>query len=182
MVCRVCVRPLSHPERMVSRAGNVTCGHATQACGRAVAALHCCRLPGVASHGSQSQSCSEGLSSSAAEGAPRLMQGMEQAMDVQMADVQCDQEPQDEACGLTRLRSRWCPLLFSPCRSSPSEVETAQPMQIDMATPRAGEGEPQGSAEAPGSHSQRSAGQKSSYWSWRRHCQPCEPSGTSYGA
>ena len=32
---------------------------------------------------------------------------------------------------------------------APMEVETAQPMQIDMATPRAGESEPQGSAEAP---------------------------------
>ena len=40
---------------------------------------------GVASHESQSQSCTQGLSSSAAEAAPQLMQGMEQAMDVQVA-------------------------------------------------------------------------------------------------
>ena len=39
------------------------------------------------SHESQSQSCSQGLGSSAAEGPPRLTQRMEQATDVQMADV-----------------------------------------------------------------------------------------------
>ena len=47
-----------------------------------------CRMSGFASHGSQSQSCSQGLDSSAAEGTPRLTQGMEQATDVHMADVQ----------------------------------------------------------------------------------------------
>ena len=50
--------------------------------------LQCCRLTGVASHDSQSQSCPQGLGSSAVEGTPRLTQGMEQAMDVQMGDVQ----------------------------------------------------------------------------------------------
>ena len=96
------------------------------ACARAVAASHCCRMSGV-----PKPKLLLGLRSSAAEGAPRLMQGMEQAMDVQMADVQCDQQHPNE-----RVAYR------GPCRSRPSK-------SIDMATPRAGEGEPQ---RRPGSH------------------------------
>ena len=55
-------------------------------------------LPHVASHECQSQSRSQGLGSWAVKGTTRLTQGMEEAMDVQMADVQiaavqCDPQP-----------------------------------------------------------------------------------------
>ena len=62
------------------------------ACGGAVAALHCCRMSGVCF------ACvpKPMLPPGAAEGALRLTQGMEQVMDVQMADVQCDQQPPNE--------------------------------------------------------------------------------------
>ena len=53
-------------------------------------------------------------------------------------------------------------------------------MQIDMATPRAGQVELQGNAEVP-IPLQRSAGPKSSYWSWRRPCRRCVQSGTRRG-
>ena len=43
-----------------------------------------------------SQCWSQGLGSSTAEGAPRLTQGMEQAMDVQVADAQCDLQSPSE--------------------------------------------------------------------------------------
>ena len=59
---------------------------------------NCCRVSGDASNESQSQSCSQGLRSSAAEGTPRLTQGMEQAMDVQMADVQMAVPNERVAC------------------------------------------------------------------------------------
>ena len=110
---------------------------------------HCCRVSGVASDESQSQSCSQGLSSRAAEGAPRLMQAMEQAKDVQMADVQCNQQPPIERVA---YRAALQVVGTTPLAMSigPIQVETAQPMQKDMATPRACEGEQQGSAEAPG--------------------------------
>ena len=50
-----------------------------------------------------------------------------------------------------------------------------------MATPRAGEVGVAGQCRTPPIPLQRSAGLKSSYWSWRRHCRRCEPSGTSRG-
>ena len=129
MVCRACETPFT-PRKNGLKCRQCHVWACNAACGRAVADLHCCRMSGVASHVSQSQSWSQGLSSCAAEGAPRLRQGMEQAIDVQMADVQCDQQ-------------------------SPNE---------------------------PRIPPQRSAGLKSSCWSWRHHCQPREPSGTSHGA
>ena len=86
--------------------------------------------------------------SRAAEGAPRLTQGMEQAMDVQMADVLCDQQAPNERVAYQAA------LLVVPTTPpamsiATVDVETGQPMQIGMAKPRAGESEPQGSAEAP---------------------------------
>ena len=69
-------------------------------------------------------------------------------MDVQMADVQCDPQPPNErvAYQAALLVVPTTPLAVS---IAPMEVETAQPMQIGMATPRAGGSESQGSAEAP---------------------------------
>ena len=63
---------------------------------RDIVDLQCCRMSSVSSHESQRHSCSLRVGSLAAEGAPRLMQGMEQAMDVQKADVQCDEELPNE--------------------------------------------------------------------------------------
>ena len=114
---------------------------------RDVADLHCCRMSGAASHESQSQSCPQGLGSSAAEGTPRLTQGMEQAMDVQMADAQCDPQPPSERVACRAALQ--VPTAFPAMVAAPMEVESGQPMQINLASPRAGQAEPQGRAEAP---------------------------------
>ena len=97
--------------------------------------------------GSQSQGCSQGLGRS--EGTPRLTQGMEQATDVQMADVQCDLQPLSERVAQPGPALQVVPTAFPAMAVVPMEVENGQPMQIDLATPRAGQAEPQGSAEAP---------------------------------
>ena len=73
----------------------------------------CCRMSVIASHESQSQSCSQGLGSNAVEGTPRLTHGMEQAMDVQMAGVQSDPRLLSERVA-HELHSRWCLPLFPP--------------------------------------------------------------------
>ena len=44
----------------------------------------------------KAKAASRGSAAAQTEGAPRLMQGMEQAMDVQLADVHCDQQPPNE--------------------------------------------------------------------------------------
>ena len=116
---------------------------------RGVADLHCCRMSGVASHECQSQSCSQELRSWAAKGAPRLTQGVDQAMDVQVADVQCDLQHPNERVAY-RAALQVVPATLPAMPAAPMEVETGQPMQW-------------------------SAGPRSSNWSWRRHCQPCEP-------
>ena len=54
-----------------------------------------------------------------------------QMADVQMADVQCDLQPRRE-----RVTYR-------------AALQNGQPMQIDLATPRAGQVDPQERAEAP---------------------------------
>ena len=76
------------------------------------------------------------------------MQAMEQAMDVQMADEQCDQQPPNERVAYPAALQvvAATPLAMS---TASMEVETAQPMKIDMATPRAGEVDPRGNAAAP---------------------------------
>ena len=70
--------------------------------------MHCCRLTGVVSHGSRHRYHSDGLGGSAAEGTPRETQSPEQAIDVRMADVQSDQQPQIERV--------WCLTPTQPCR------------------------------------------------------------------
>ena len=118
------------------------------ACGRAVVDLHCCRLTGIVSHECINQSHSEGLGSWSAKGAPRLTQGMGQAMDVRMADMQCDQQsPSGRVACQAALQV--VPTTPPAMSNAPMEVETGQPMQIDMATPRAGQVEPEGNAEPP---------------------------------
>ena len=110
-------------------------------------------MSGVARHESQSQSCSQGLGSSAVEGTPRLTQGMEQATDVQMADaqiaaVQSGPQPLGER-GAYRAALQDVRPALSAMVAVPMEVENGQPMQIDLATLRACQEEPQGSAQAP---------------------------------
>ena len=87
MLCRACWNTLTrtHNGRKCRKCHAWACN---AACASDVADLHRCRRLGVASHESQSQSCSQGLGSSAAVGTPRLTQGMELATDVQMANVQ----------------------------------------------------------------------------------------------
>ena len=94
-VCRACETP-APPRKNGLKCKKCHVWACNAACGRVVVASHCCRMSGVASHESQSQKCSQEPSSSAAEGTPRLVQGMEQAMDVQMADVQCDEQLPNE--------------------------------------------------------------------------------------
>ena len=111
------------------------------ACGRDVVDLQCCRMSGVASRASQSHSCSQGLGSSAGEGTPRLTRGMEQVMDVQMADVQIapvqsDLQPPSERVA-NRAALQVVPTAFPAVVAVPMEVCIGKPMQIDLATPRA---------------------------------------------
>ena len=109
MMCRACGGTLRrHQNGLKCRKCHVR--ECSNACARED--LQCCRMSGVASHEPQSQRCSQGLGSSAAEGTPRLTQGMEQAMDVQMADVQVaavqsDLQPRVNAWP-TEPHSRWC--------------------------------------------------------------------------
>ena len=65
-----------------------------------------------------------------------------------MADVQYDQQPPNERVA-HRAALQVVPTIPLAVSIVPIEVETVQPMQIGMATPRAGVSEPQGSAEAP---------------------------------
>ena len=136
--CAECVRP-ARPRKNGLKCRKCHGWACNAACGRAVAALHCCRMSGVASHESQSQ-YSQGLSSS------RRSTSIDAR---QMADVQYDQQLPNERV------AHWAALQVVPTiplavSIVPIEVETVQPMQIGMATPRAGVSEPQGSAEAPG--------------------------------
>ena len=148
--------------------------------------LHCCRTSGVAAHESQSQSCSEGLGTCAEEGALRLTQGMEQAMDVQMADVQiCGRAVRSAAPGRTRGLSGCTP--GGACRpfrhgscAHGSRERTADADRIGYSACVPG-----GAARAvrkPRTLKQCSLGPRGSCWSWRCHCRRCEPSGTSRGA
>ena len=82
------------------------------------------------------------LGSYAAEGAPLFTQDMEQAMDVQMADVQCSLQPPSERVAF-RAALQVVPIAFPAMVAAPMEL---QPMQIEMAILRAGQAEPQGSA------------------------------------
>ena len=113
------------------------------ACARDVVDLQCCKA----------KVAPRGLGSSAVEGAPRLTQDVEQATDVQMAGVQMADAQGDPQSPSIRVACR-AALQVVPTASlamvaAPIEVESGQPMQTDLATPRAGQAEPQDSAEAP---------------------------------
>ena len=69
-------------------------------------------------------------------------------MDVQMADVECDLQPPNERVAY-RAALLVVPTTLPALPAAPMEVETGQPMQIDMATPGAGEVEPKGNTKAP---------------------------------
>ena len=99
---------------------------------------------------------------------------------VQIADVQCDLQTPSEHVAY-RAALQVVPTAFPAMVAAPMEVEKGQPMQIDLATPRAGQSELQDSAEAR-TPQQRSLGVRRSCWSWRRPCRRCVPSGTRRGA
>ena len=63
------------------------------------------------------------------------MQGMEQAMDVQLADVHCDQQPPNERVA-HRAALQVVPATPLAMSIAPMEVDTAQPMQRAMQKPR----------------------------------------------
>ena len=110
--------------------------------------MHCCRLTGVVSLGSSYSFHSEGPGGSAAEGNPRETQGEGQGIDVRMAEVQGDRQSQSER--VARQVALQVGLATYPnMQDMPEGAETGQPMQIGMATPRAGQAESQGNAEAP---------------------------------
>ena len=68
-------------------------------------------------------------------------------MDVRMADVQCDLQPPSERVAY-RDALQVVLTAFPAVVAAPREFEKGQPMQIDLATPRAGQAESQGIAEA----------------------------------
>ena len=82
---------------------------------------------------------------------------MEQATDVQMADVQtadvqCDLQPPSERVAY-RAALQVVRTAYLATVAVTMEVENGQPMHIDLATPRACQAEPQGSAKSPGPRS-----------------------------
>ena len=152
------------------------CGHAVTHVQEMSWILQRCRMSGVATRESQSQSCSQGLGSSAVEGTPRLTQGMGQAMDVQMADVQIaavqsDMQPPSERVAY-RAALQVVPPALSAMEAVPTEVQSGQPMA----------GRSHRAVRKPQTLRQCSYGPRRSCWSWRRHCQRCALSGTSRGA
>ena len=98
--------------------------------------MHCCRLTGVVSLGRSESLYSEGPGGSAASGAPCESQNDGQAIDVQMAEVQDDRQVRDER-------------VAHQVALGQGPAETGQLTQVDTATPRAGQAELQGNAEAP---------------------------------
>ena len=52
--------------------------------------MRCCRMSGIATHGSIHSQLSEGPGSSAAGGTPQVTQSVAQAIDVQIAEAQGD--------------------------------------------------------------------------------------------
>ena len=111
------------------------------------------RGSGVASHESQSQSCSQGLGSSAVEGTPRLTQGRSKRWTSRRRTRRlrpwraiCKPLSERVAC---RGALQVVHTAFPATVAMPMDVENGQPMQIDLATPRACQAEPQGSAQAP---------------------------------
>ena len=96
--------------------------------------MHCCRLTGVVSLGRSESLHSEGPGGNATSGAPRESQNDGPAIDVQIADVQDDRQVRDERVAH---------------QVTQGPAETGQLTQVDTATPRAGQAELQGNAEAP---------------------------------
>ena len=110
--------------------------------------VHCCRLTGVVWHGCIYHNHSDGHGGSAAEGTTRETLSQEQAIDVRMADMLCDQQPQSGRVAY-QAALQVAPASHPTMSAAPTEVATGQPMQIDMATPLADQAESQGIAESP---------------------------------
>ena len=184
MICRACGNTLTRGHNgLKCRKCHAWARNA--ACARDVADLHCCRLSGVASHESQSHSCSQGLGSCAAEGAPRLTQDMEQAMDVQMADVlvadvhggpQFFSEHVAYRAALQVVPTAFPATLLRPWRSRTSSL-------CRLIWPhRRQAGRSHRAVRKPRTPQRCSLCLRRSCWSWRRPCRRCILSGTSRGA
>ena len=168
MICRACGSTLRRRQNgQKCRKCHVW---ARTACGRDVVDLQCCRMSGVASKESQSQSCAQRLGSSAVERAPRLTQGTEQAKDVQMADVQIADVQSDLQPPSERAAHRG-----GAHRLSRSQCRSIWPHRVRARRSRR-------AVRKPRTPQQCSLGPRRSCWSWRHHCRRCEPSGTSRGA
>ena len=113
--------------------------------------MHCCRLAGVVSHGSIYRYHSKEPGGSAAEGTPRETQSQDQAIDVQTADVQSDQQPQFERVA-HQAALQVVPTTHPTMLVTPEGVETGQPTQIDVYTACL-PGRVAGQCRNPGSHS-----------------------------
>ena len=153
-ICRACGSTLARRQQGQKCRKHLVWAWNT-ACGRDVVDLQCCRMSGVASRESQTQSCPQGLGRS--------------AVDVQIAAAQSDLQTLSE-----RVAYRAAFLVVPAAMAAvPVEVENGQPMQVDLATPSA----------CQGHRAVRcSIGPRRGCWSWRRHCRRCGPSGTSRGA
>ena len=146
-VCRACESSLT-PKQNGHTCTKCQTWACSAACGRAVVSMHCCRLTGVVSHGSIFCYHSEGPGGSAAEGTLRETQNQEQVIDVWMAEAQSDRQLQRERVA-PQAALQVVPTSYPTTQDTREGVETGQPTQIDMATPRAGQAESQGNAEAP---------------------------------
>ena len=103
---------------------------------------HCCRLTGVVSLGSSYSFHSEGPGASAVEGTPIETQNKGQAIDIRMPEVQSERVAHQVALQVG-------PTTYPNVQDMPQGVETGQPTQIELATPHAGQAEPQGRTEDP---------------------------------
>ena len=124
-VCRACESSLTPKKNgfLCTKCQTWAC---SAECERAVVSVQCCRLTGVVSLGSSHSFYSEGPGGSSSSGMPCESENEGQAIDVQIAEVQDEEQPTGRASGRAR-----------------------QPPQIGMATPREGQAALQGNAEAP---------------------------------
>ena len=152
MACRACENTLTrrHNGLKCSKCHACACN---AACARDAADLHCCRVSGVASQESQK---------------PKLLPGVRQQRSRRNTSIDARHGAGDGRPGGRRAdggravrsatpeRTRGrpscapgVPTAFPAILGAPMEVENGHPMQIEVATLRAGQAEPQGSAEAP---------------------------------
>ena len=151
MICRACGSTLRRHQNGLKC---VKCHvwACSNACARDVVDLQCCRMTGVATHDSQSQSCSRG--SAAGIQRSTSIGARHGAGDGRPDGGRADCRRAVRSATPRRTRANRAALQAVPTTLAamvavPMEVKNGQPMQIDLATPRAGQAEPHGSAQAP---------------------------------